>query len=461
MVTHELDAPGARRSRAPDLVVGALVGLGVGLRLWALGAARLSFDETFTAVAARMPLGSLLSFLRRADAHPPLDYLLRAPLARAGVSEAWLRAPSVVASALTLILAAWWWRRLGRVGILAVALLAVSPFAIVYAHDARMYAGLGLAGMVVAVASARWLERPSKRLLLVMGVGLLSALFLQGGALLVVPGVIAVAGLRRDRDAWRWRLSVIAACLVWGVVWGRAFLDQSGRSGSSWVPLTTPHYALVVLNELVDTTPVIAILAVGLVIGGLLTLPSGPLRRVVACLGAGVIGTYLVMGLHFHVLLPRALAFAAWAPLLALASLVDAALRHARSVGVAILALVTVVVVPSTIAAAQVTRAPHAAAFDSVRRFARPGDEVVMTPGFLRTMPTWYFGVRWWAHGSLVSRSDLAAEGIIIGGTQPTGRVWLVVSVDYPAQTAGLRACAPPRRMGGFTVYCLDGAHGA
>ena len=68
---------GDRRGTAVALVL--LVGLAGVLRFWDLGAARLNYDESFTAMAGRLPVGSLFDYLRLHDSHPPLDYLLRAP----------------------------------------------------------------------------------------------------------------------------------------------------------------------------------------------------------------------------------------------------------------------------------------------------------------------------------------------------------------------------------------------
>lgn len=79
-------------------LLAALVCGGAVLRLWGLGRYQLNFDESFTAMAGRLPLGDMLAFLRHHDSHPPLDYLLRAPLARAGVSEFMFRLPSAVCS---------------------------------------------------------------------------------------------------------------------------------------------------------------------------------------------------------------------------------------------------------------------------------------------------------------------------------------------------------------------------
>jgi hypothetical protein len=49
------------------------VGVGAALRLWDLGSSRLSYDESFTAMAGRLPISTLFGYLRDHDSHPPLD----------------------------------------------------------------------------------------------------------------------------------------------------------------------------------------------------------------------------------------------------------------------------------------------------------------------------------------------------------------------------------------------------
>src|SRR6476469_2722279 len=88
----------------------SVVALGAVLRRWALGRSKLNYDESFTAMAGRLPVGRLFAFLTAHDSHPPLDYLLHAPFARAGVSEFWFRLPSALCSVAALALVAWWLR---------------------------------------------------------------------------------------------------------------------------------------------------------------------------------------------------------------------------------------------------------------------------------------------------------------------------------------------------------------
>jgi hypothetical protein len=138
------------------------VAVGAVLRLWGLGAHRLGYDEAFTAMVGRMPLGDLFAYLRAQDSHPPLDYLLRAPLARAGVDEFWFRLPSVACSVGALALFAWWMRRYGFAGFVATALVALSDFELTHGRIARMYSELELIGVLAAVLADAWLRQPRR-----------------------------------------------------------------------------------------------------------------------------------------------------------------------------------------------------------------------------------------------------------------------------------------------------------
>ena len=223
----------------------------------------------------------------------------------------------------------------------------------------------------------------------------------------------------------------------------------------SWIPLSSAHRAFDAVNELVDLTPVVAGIVLALVVGGLVVTSSGALRRLSLTAGWLVVATYVVVGLRVHVLLPRAMAFAAWVPLLAIAAVCDWMLRRFALLGIAVIALVIVLIAPSTAHAARPAPAPHAAAFAAVERSAHPGDTVVITPSFLWTMPAWYFGVRWHPRGASVVRPDLDAQGTTLGGAPRTGRIWLLVSASFTAHTGGLRSCAVPQRLDGWVVYCL------
>ena len=134
----------------------ALVGLllvAFGMRLVAFPRAELGLDGFLSVGLARVPLSDTLDFSVR-DVHPPLYYLaLRAWLAAAGATLPTARWPSVACGVLTVALAYALVRRLwgGRAGVLAAALLAVSPAHVYMSATVRDFA-LGLLLSLLSVA---------------------------------------------------------------------------------------------------------------------------------------------------------------------------------------------------------------------------------------------------------------------------------------------------------------------
>ncbi len=126
------------------------------LRVWELGRESLWYDEILQAQIAGGPLADFFPQLIL-HAAMPLDYLIERVVLALGANEFLLRFPAAAFS--TLAVAAMY--RVGRimfgrtVGILAAAFLAVSSFAIFYAHEARPYSLY----LLCALASFYWLYR--------------------------------------------------------------------------------------------------------------------------------------------------------------------------------------------------------------------------------------------------------------------------------------------------------------
>jgi hypothetical protein len=128
------------------VLLSALTVAGALLRAWQIGAKSLWIDEAFSVWVARQPLAAGLSWLVRIDQHPPLSYALLHLWLRLGDGPAVLRLLSALASTLNIpVLYALGARLAGRkVGLLAAAVLALSPFHVYLAQEARMYALLSL-----------------------------------------------------------------------------------------------------------------------------------------------------------------------------------------------------------------------------------------------------------------------------------------------------------------------------
>jgi mannosyltransferase len=158
----------AQSSKRPTLLLLAIIALGTFLRLYHIGANGLWIDEAFSIWMARQPPGEMLQWLVRIDQHPPLYYLLLHVWMRLGDGEATLRALSALCSTLTIPVIYLLGRCLAgqKVGLLAALILAVSPFHVHFAQEARMYALLALNASLAMLALAHLLTDPQSAILM-------------------------------------------------------------------------------------------------------------------------------------------------------------------------------------------------------------------------------------------------------------------------------------------------------
>lgn len=253
--------PGRNTARRADgglatidlIAVAAVVALGVGLRF--LTTSPLWLDEALSVNIASLPLGEIGDALRR-DGHPPLYYwFLHGWMSVFGEGDVAVRALSGVFGLLALPLA---WeagrRRAGTVGGASVlALTAITPWAVRYSTEARMYA------LVLLLVFAGWLlgddllaRRDRLRWIALAAV--------TGGAVLThywvlhlgIAGValLALRWWRGDAEARAGSLRVASAMAVGSlafVPWLPAFLDQLAETGTPWASAGRPTGALVEL----------------------------------------------------------------------------------------------------------------------------------------------------------------------------------------------------------------------
>jgi hypothetical protein len=453
---------GGRRPGTTAIVLSVLALVAVAARAWAIGRYPLTFDESFTAMASRRSVDSLLPFLRHHDAHPPLDYLLRKPLAGAGVTNGWFRAPSVLCSIAAFAVFAVWMHRRAVMGLLAIAFMAVAPFELFYGREARMYSAVVLIGVVCAAAADRWLRRPDRMALISVSIALLVGLFVSTPVAFLAFGLFTLPMLRRDADAWKWRAAVAAPVVVWAATWGPSMIDQWRAETASWISYTTPGSMVHVVGGLVVADVYMVgielLLTAGVLLGGLVLWRSD--RRLaqvwIACfiiplaLAAGV-------GLVSHSFLPRTLAFAAWAPLVALAAVVDAAVRRWRLLGIAsLLIIIELVAGPG---AAAVAATEESGALHRVDRLALSGDAVGITPQWLRPLIDWNLGVHGPGVRPRLPNSFLRARdgyAFVLGPAPWDGRLWLIEPISYNNDVSGVPRCAPDWHDDVYRVFCLE-----
>jgi hypothetical protein len=203
------------RARSTPLALLALFAVALALRLYGLDAQSLWLDEGGTwAEITRKSWGALLAELVSADAGYPLYHLLlKGWTALAGVSEWALRFPSALAGAgavAVVYLAATEiecnmqhakWPGITHFAccIIPALFVAISPFALWHAQDAKAYSLLLLVSALELWALLRAVRRGERRAwLLVLALALVS-LFVHRLALLLVAGVALAAALTRGR----------------------------------------------------------------------------------------------------------------------------------------------------------------------------------------------------------------------------------------------------------------------
>lgn len=226
MRKHDLEGFRARHM-VPVLLLLLLLIVAALLRVHDLDRTSLWYDE---AVSWSQSSGSFGALLRSVagDNYPPLhNVLLWASMPVLGDSETALRLPSAVLGvAAVLLMYPIGMMLAGRpAGLLATALLAVSPFHIWYSTEARMYALLAATGLFFLLATLKVLQHPSGRWLLALVVA--GALFLYSHIYallgfapvgLVCAGIVFLDFLRkkpiRGSNAFRACLAMAGSTLL-------------------------------------------------------------------------------------------------------------------------------------------------------------------------------------------------------------------------------------------------------
>ncbi len=138
------------------VTLGVILGFAFFLRMWDLGRNGLWYDEILQAQAV---VGTSQEFIDQLIVHAamPLDYVIERGVLTLGTNELLLRFSSAAFSTLAVAVM----YKLARAmfghttGIFAAAFLAVSSFAVFYAHEARPYSLY----MLLVLAAMHWLYR--------------------------------------------------------------------------------------------------------------------------------------------------------------------------------------------------------------------------------------------------------------------------------------------------------------
>jgi mannosyltransferase len=204
----------------------SVAALGAVLRWFRIDTQSLWYDE---GISAHQLTRSFPDILRASalDTHPPLYYwTLKAWGDALGGGDIALRSLSALWGVVAVVLTFLIGRRLfGSVAAsVAAVLVAVSPLAIYYSQEVRMYAQvttLGLLAVYAYVERRYWLYA-------LAGLATLYSQYL-GAALLIAVNVHAVLWLRSRRE-WRWWLAANAAIAVGFLPWLPTFIDQQSHA---------------------------------------------------------------------------------------------------------------------------------------------------------------------------------------------------------------------------------------
>ncbi len=229
-----------------------VLAVALALRLIGLGDKDIWYDEVFTLAQSRLPLPELIEAVAR-DNYPPLHSLILSPwISFFGEGAISLRLPSVIASLVAILFSGLIARDLygPRAALIAMALLAVSPFQVRYAQEARMYALLAAFAAIATWALIRWLARPNYRHLVLLGLAQLATLYTHYfGAFVVLAHGLAVLWIllrqrsRKDVSAHvPWRSWFVTQLLVAAgfSLWVPNIIDRFGKlQGAFWIPEPT------------------------------------------------------------------------------------------------------------------------------------------------------------------------------------------------------------------------------
>lgn len=268
-----------------DVLVLGVVTLAV--RLIAFDRQSLWYDEIFSVLWSSRDLAFLIGEGTRIETNPPLHFvILHGWMQLFGNSAVAVRVPSLVASILTVMATYALGRTLldRRSALLGSLFLSLSAQSVDMAQEARPYAFVSLAAVIMLLASARFLQlqeelgarRGQKQLWLwaaIFVVGAVAVGWLHYTALLTVAACFGVVYLKLAAT----RGLAQVPLLIWGIAGiavaaGVALpvLNAASLSGSSniaWIPSLTYRQLFVFIRGLLSGS----------------VLPAGPFPTFLAC----------------------------------------------------------------------------------------------------------------------------------------------------------------------------------
>jgi hypothetical protein len=394
------------RVRPWHLALAATALLALALRAHTLTAQSFWFDEVLTVIGAQSFAWVLYS--AHIFGHPPLQYLVGWAVGGAQATEGWLRGPFVAAGVAGVVATGFLGKRLlgASTGLLAAALLAISPFHTELSQLARPYAFLVLAVALSWLALFRALERGTAADWACFSAVTALALYTQysAGLVLVAQALVAAAwAARRHGDNGLRVLLSFAGIAVLFAPWVSVLVGlATGPRGSG--PASTPGFTDLVTGALIPQ--LIGPGVGGAVVGGLILLGLVKLRDRPEA-GLAIVTTVLLplclwpvhakhflAGRHFAFVLPlvavvvaHGLVSAAWMMGDAVARVIGSHRPWPRQVTAALTATALILIgyLPASANLDGYYRWRHGADWRTVstvlNRLVTPGDTVVATLG--------------------------------------------------------------------------------
>ena len=218
-----------------------IVALGAGLRLSGVDHKSFWIDEIASVAIARRSAPVFWHFLWHDEGNMALYYVLLRPWLRLGYGEGTVRLLSVLPGILSIpvmyLLGGRWFGR--RSGILAAALLALSPCAIGVSQEARAYSFLVLAVLLSTYLFVRLIEKPGYAL--AAGYGIVTGLtcyFHYFGILVPAAHAVSLLAMPRRRRPWKPLLLAVAIIIVMAspILW---LMHAQNIGHISWVRPTS------------------------------------------------------------------------------------------------------------------------------------------------------------------------------------------------------------------------------
>ena len=366
----------------------------------------LWLDEALSVNIAKLPLDQLRNALAH-DGAPPLYYvLLHGWIGIFGSSSVAVRSLSGVLGVAAIGLAYLAGRRLGRtpsvrrwLGISAMIVVGVSPYAIHYASEARMYSltmVLVLLGVIIGTDAWTAPSVPRLAAIALIAVGLLMAQYWS--FFLVVPVTVGliVLSVRGAAVARRSASRMLLAVLVGGVLflpWVPTMRTQLAHTGTPWDSPTSPVGATVKAvvafggGRTIEGWPQIVLL-VGLAALGIVTAFVGARGRTlepstaaaaVMVVGAGTFAVGIVVSTIAGVGFQDRYAAVVF-PLFALTVAAGVVALGDIRLRVGVLVVITALGLIGGLRVARMVRTPSGRVAAALTRQLRPADLVVYCP---------------------------------------------------------------------------------